>query len=48
LRELGAGPDDIARLKGPIGLFPSQDPQSLAVSALSEIMKIWTEAGGGR
>lgn len=48
LRELGAGPDDIARLKGPIGLFPSQDPQSLAVSALSEIMKTWTEAGGGR
>ena len=48
LRELGAGPDDIARLKGPIGLFPSQDPQSLAVSALSEIVKIWTEAGGGR
>jgi xanthine dehydrogenase accessory factor len=43
LRELGAGPDDIARLVGPIGLFPSQDPRSLAVSALSEIVKVWNE-----
>jgi len=48
LRELGAGPDDIARLKGPIGLFPSQDPRSLAVSALSEIVKVWTERAGAR
>lgn len=45
LRELGAGPDDIERLKGPIGLFPSQDPRSIAVSALSEIVKIWTGMG---
>jgi len=44
LRELGAGPDDIARLKGPIGLFPSQDPRSLAVSALAEIVKVRTAA----
>ena len=42
LRELGAGPDDIARLKGPIGLFPSQDPRSLAVSALAEIVQVRT------
>lgn len=48
LRELGAGPDDIARLKGPIGLFPSQDPRSLAVSALSEIVKVWNETGRTR
>ncbi len=48
LIELGAGPDDIARLKGPIGLFPSQDPRSLAVSALSEIVKVWNERGGAR
>jgi xanthine dehydrogenase accessory factor len=39
LDALGAGPDDIARLKGPIGLFASRDPRSLAVSALSEIIK---------
>ncbi len=44
LRELGAGPDDIARLKGPIGLFTSQDPRSLAVSALAEIVKVRTAA----
>lgn len=42
LRALGAGPDDIARLKGPIGLFPSRDPRSLAVSALAEIVAVWT------
>jgi len=42
LRALGAGPGDIARLKGPIGLFPSQDPRSLAVSALAEIVKVRT------
>lgn len=45
LRELGAGPDDIERLKGPIGLFPSQDPRSLAVSAMAEIVKLWTVMG---
>ncbi len=42
LRALGAGPDDIARLKGPIGLFASRDPRSLAVSALAEIVAVWT------
>jgi len=42
LQALGAGPDDIARLKGPIGLFASRDPKSLAVSALAEILAIWT------
>jgi xanthine dehydrogenase accessory factor len=39
LDALGATPDNIARLKGPIGLFASRDPRSLAVSALSEIIK---------
>lgn len=48
LYALGAGPDDIARLTGPIGLFPSQDPRSLAVSALSEIVKVWNQRGGSR
>lgn len=43
LRALGAGPDDIAKLKGPIGLFASRDPRSLAVSALAEIVKLRTE-----
>ena len=42
LQALGAGPDDIARLKGPIGLFASRDPRSLAVSALAEIVAVWT------
>lgn len=42
LQALGAGPDDIARLKGPIGLFASRDPRSLAVSALSEIIAVHT------
>jgi xanthine dehydrogenase accessory factor len=48
LQALGAGPDDIARLKGPIGLFASHDPRSLGVSALAEIIKEWTTRGGGR
>lgn len=48
LRALGSGAEDIARLKGPIGLFPSQDPRSLAVSALSEIIKEWTLRGAAR
>lgn len=42
LEALGAGPEDIARLKGPIGLFASRDPKSLAVSALAEILALWT------
>ncbi|MDP3735744.1 MAG: XdhC family protein [Hyphomonadaceae bacterium] len=45
LQALGAGPDDIARLKGPIGLFASRDPRSLAVSALAEIVSVWTGEG---
>lgn len=48
LRALGAGPDDIAHLKGPIGLFPSQDPRSLAVSALAEIVQVWNSGGRAR
>ncbi len=48
LRDLGAGPDDIARLTGPIGLFASHDPRSLAVSALAEIIKVWNYKGGPR
>ena len=39
--------DDLARLKGPIGLFPSQDPRSLAVSALAEIVKVRASRRGG-
>jgi xanthine dehydrogenase accessory factor len=46
LEALGAGPDDIARLKGPIGLFASHDPRTLAVSALAEILKVRTGKGG--
>lgn len=42
LQTLGASPEDIARLKGPIGLFASRDPRSLAVSALAEIVAVWT------
>jgi xanthine dehydrogenase accessory factor len=38
LRELGAGPDDVSRLKSPIGLFPALDPRGLALSALAEIV----------
>ena len=40
LRELGAGPDDLLKLKAPIGLFPSRDPRGLALSALAEIMSL--------
>lgn len=46
LRELGAGPDDIARLRGPIGLFPARDPQSVALSALAEIVSLRTGPPG--
>lgn len=48
LQELGAGPEDLARLTGPIGLFASHDPRSLAVSALAEIVKVWNDKGGTR
>jgi xanthine dehydrogenase accessory factor len=42
LEALGAGRDEIARLRGPIGLFASHDPRSLAVSALAEIVAVRT------
>lgn len=45
LEALGATADEIARLKGPLGLFPSQDPRSLAVSALAEIVMVRTTGG---
>ncbi len=48
LRALGAGAEDIARLKGPIGLFASRDPRSLAVSALAEISMEWLARGVAR
>lgn len=48
LREIGAGPEDIARLTGPIGLFVSHDPRSLAVSALAEIIKLWNDRGSAQ
>jgi xanthine dehydrogenase accessory factor len=47
LEALGATAEEIARLRGPIGLFPSQDPRSLAVSALAEIVKVRTTGPGG-
>lgn len=46
LRELGAGPDDLERLKGPIGLFPSRDPRNLALSALAEIVSVHAQRSG--
>lgn len=48
LQALGAGTEDIARLKGPIGLFASRDPRSLAVSALAEISMEWLARGDAR
>ncbi len=48
LHALGAGADDIARLKGPIGLFASRDPRSLAISALAEISMAWLARGETR
>lgn len=48
LQALGAGAEDIARLKGPIGLFASRDPRSLAVSALAEISMEWLARGEAR
>lgn len=39
LRDMGVAEEDIARLRGPIGLIPSaRDPQVLAVSVLAEIL----------
>ncbi len=43
LEAFGATAQEIGRLKGPIGLFASQDPRSLAVSALAEIVKVRNE-----
>lgn len=49
LEAFGGTAQEIGRLKGPIGLFASQDPRSLAVSALAEIVKVRneTQARGG-
>ncbi len=46
LRELGAGPDDLARLKAPIGMFPSMDPRGIALSALSDIVAVYQSEFG--
>lgn len=46
LTALGATAEEMAKLKGPIGLFPSQDPRSLAVSALAEIVQVRTARSG--
>jgi xanthine dehydrogenase accessory factor len=46
LEALGATPEEIKRIKGPIGLFPSQDPRSLAMSALAEIIQVRTAGQG--
>jgi xanthine dehydrogenase accessory factor len=48
LDALGATQEEITRLRGPIGLFPSHDPRSLAVPALSEIVKERTAQGYAR
>ncbi|NOX72173.1 MAG: XdhC family protein [Alphaproteobacteria bacterium] len=43
LANLGVTPDQIARLKGPIGLVPSaRDARTLAVSVLAEILSVST------
>ncbi len=47
LDALGATADQIARLKGPIGLFYSRDPKTLAVSALAEILSVRVGQTGG-
>lgn len=46
LSALGAGPDDLAKLKGPIGLFAARDPKSVAISALAEIASLRTGRPG--
>ena len=48
LRALGLGPDDLERLKGPIGVFRSYDPMSLSISALAEIVDRHAVAVGRR
>lgn len=40
LEALGAAPDEMAKLKGPIGLFAARDPKSVAISALAEIVAL--------
>jgi len=42
LEALGANPEEMGRLKGPLGLFASRDPRTLAVSALAEILAVRT------
>lgn len=46
LSALGAGADEIAKLKGPIGLFATRDPKTLAVSALAEILSARSQQVG--
>jgi xanthine dehydrogenase accessory factor len=42
LQALGVGPDELARLRGPIGLVPSaRDARTLAVSVLAEVLAAW-------
>lgn len=41
LRELGAGPDDVERLRAPIGLFAAREPRMIALSTLAEIASLW-------
>jgi xanthine dehydrogenase accessory factor len=41
VQALGVGPDDLARLRGPVGLIPSaRDPGTLAVSVLAEVLAV--------
>lgn len=45
LEAMGVGPQDLARLRGPIGLVPSsRDARTLAVSVLAEILAVATAA----
>ena len=46
LAALGATPEELGRLKGPIGLFYSRDPKTLAVSALAEILEARSQQVG--
>jgi xanthine dehydrogenase accessory factor len=46
LAALGATPGEIARLKGPIGLFYTRDPKMLAISALAEILEARSQQVG--
>jgi xanthine dehydrogenase accessory factor len=44
LQEMGAAPENIARICGPIGLIPAtRDPRTLAVSVMAQIMALVQE-----